>query len=124
MRARPRFILFLCLLACGGCGKEKSTSQLIDDLKASDERERTNAVRVFACSERTRTAQVVPGDDQRPQGQRDSVTAAAPPSGSGLVRRQSATDAVPALTEAAKSDRDARVREAAGIALSRIDPGK
>jgi HEAT repeat protein len=34
-----------------------------------------------------------------------------------------AKDAVPALQEAQR-DRDARVREAAGVALSRIDPEK
>jgi HEAT repeat protein len=34
---------------------------------------------------------------------------------------EQAKDAIPAL-QAAQSDRDARVRQAAGVALSRIDP--
>ena len=36
---------------------------------------------------------------------------------------EQAKDAVPAL-QAAQRDRDPRVREAAGVALSRIDPAK
>ena len=35
---------------------------------------------------------------------------------------EQAKDAIPALEKASKHDGDARVREAAGIALSRIDP--
>jgi hypothetical protein len=35
-----------------------------------------------------------------------------------------AKDAIPALEAAAKSDRDRRVRDAAGVALSRIDPAR
>ena len=36
--------------------------------------------------------------------------------------REQAKDAIPALQKAEEHDGDARVREAAGIALSRIDP--
>ena len=36
--------------------------------------------------------------------------------------REQAKDAIPALQKAEQDDGDARVREAAGIALSRIDP--
>ena len=36
--------------------------------------------------------------------------------------RDQAKDAIPALQKAEEHDGDARVREAAGIALSRIDP--
>ena len=36
--------------------------------------------------------------------------------------REQAKDAIPALQKAEENDGDARVREAAGIALSRIDP--
>ena len=38
MRVQTGWVLLLCLLACGGCGKkEKSTDELIDDLKAPQE---------------------------------------------------------------------------------------
>src|SRR5437899_12924104 len=45
MGVRKRFVLLLGLLVCGGCGTQKSTNQLIADLKAFEERERIMAVR-------------------------------------------------------------------------------
>src|SRR5260370_23766169 len=47
MRVRMRSILLLGFLVCGGCGKQKSTNQLIADLKSSEERERIIAVRLL-----------------------------------------------------------------------------
>src|SRR6516225_5597427 len=47
MRVRTRLILLLAFLVCGGCGKTKSTDQLIADLKSSHERERVVAVRLL-----------------------------------------------------------------------------
>src|SRR5712664_1988419 len=54
-----RFVLLLCLLVCGGCGKQKSTNQLIADLKSSEERDRIMAVRLLPQREGEAT-QVVP----------------------------------------------------------------
>ena len=44
---QTRLVLLLCLLACGGCGKKKSTDELIADLKSGQERERIIAVRLL-----------------------------------------------------------------------------
>ena len=59
MRVRTRFVLLLCLLACGGCGKKKSTDELIADLKSAQERERLIAVRLLP-QRKGDAAQVVP----------------------------------------------------------------
>jgi HEAT repeat protein len=107
------------LLASGGCGK-KSTDQLLEDLKSPKERDRLIAVRLLPERKGDAT-QVVPaliaalkdkGDDVR-------ISAAI---GLGYYGEQ-AKDAIPAL-QAAQRDPDARVREAAGVALSRIDPAR
>jgi hypothetical protein len=46
MRLRTGLVLLLCLLACAGCGKKKSTDQLLEDLKSSQEHERLIAIRL------------------------------------------------------------------------------
>ena len=118
MRRALRFILLLCLLACAGCGKKKSTSQLIDDLKAADERERTNAVRVLP-QRKNEAARIVPALIEALKD-KDSDVRRSAAIGLGSFGEQ-ARDAIPAL-EAAQKGRDTRIREAAGVALSRIDP--
>ncbi len=106
-------------LACGGCGTGKSTDELIADLKSGTEIEGVKAARTL------------------PRGKEDAEKVV-PALIEGLthksndVRRSSALklgefhelakDAIPALQKAEQDDGDARVREAAGIALSRIDP--
>ena len=120
MRVRKGFILLLCLLVCGGCGKQKSTNQLIADLKSSQERDRMIAVRLFQHREGDAT-QVVPALIEALKDNQGDVRWSAA-IGLGYFGEQ-AKDAVPAL-QAAQHDRDARVREAAGVALSRIDPEK
>jgi HEAT repeat protein len=119
MRIQRGWVLWLGLLACGGCGNQKSTDELISDLKSGKEEEGVNAARSLPRG-KDDAAKVVPAliDALKHKGQD--------------VRRSSALklgefhdlakDAVPALQEAEKGDADARVREAAGIALSRIDP--
>ncbi len=120
MRVRIRFVLLLCLLACGGCGKQKSTDQLIADLKSSQERDRIIAVRLLQLREGD-GAQVVPAlIDALKDKQVDVRWSAA--IGLGYFGEE-AKDAIPALQEAQR-DRDPRVREAAGVALARIDPDK
>ena len=59
MRLRASFVLLLCLLACGGCGKQKSTAELIADLKSPQERDRVIAVRLLQQREAD-AAEVVP----------------------------------------------------------------
>jgi HEAT repeat protein len=118
MRGRRWFVLLLCLLACGGCGKSKSTDDLIADLKSSQEGDRLKAVRLL--QQRTGdAAKVVPAmiEALKDKGGDIRLSAAI---GLGYFGEQ-AKDAIPAL-QAAQGDRDARVREAAGVALSRIDP--
>ncbi len=118
MRVRTCFVLLLCLLACAGCGKEKSTSELITDLKSSEEKDRIIAVRTLP--QRTGdAAQVVPALIEALKDKDGDVRHSAA-LGLGSFGEQ-AKDAIPAL-QAAQHDRDARVREAAGIALKRIDP--
>jgi HEAT repeat protein len=119
MRVRIRFVLLLCLLACGGCGK-KSTAQLIEDLKSPQERDRIIAARLLP-QRKGDAAQVVPAliEALKDKGSDIRLSAAI---GLGYFGEQ-ARDAIPAL-QAAQRDHDARVREAASVALNRIDPAK
>jgi HEAT repeats len=120
MRVRMRFILLPCLLACVGCGGcgGKSTDQLIEDLKSSQDREQTIAVRTLPRRKGDR-ARVIPALIEalksRDEGIRQDAAI-----GLGSFGEQ-AKDAIPALQEAQR-DPDVRVREAVGVALSRIDP--
>jgi HEAT repeat protein len=120
MRVRTRFVLLLCLLACGGCGREKSTGELVQDLKSGQEKERVIAVRLLQQREGD-AAQVVPALIEALKDKQGDVRWSAA-IGLGYFGEE-ASDAIPAL-QAAQSDRDARVREAAGVALSRIDPAQ
>jgi HEAT repeat protein len=121
MRARANWGLFLCLLACGGCGKEKSTNELIGDLKSPQERDRVIAARTLP-KHHGDAAQVVPAliedlkTNKDGEGRRDAAI------GLGSFGEQ-AKEAIPAL-QAALRDKDARARKAAATALSRIDPEK
>jgi len=120
MRVQTAFVLLLCLLACGGCGKEKSTDELIGDLKSTQEGDRIKAVRLLP-QRKGDAAQVVPALIEALKDKDGDVRWSAA-IGLGYFGEQ-AKDAIPAL-QAAQRDRDARVREAAGVALSRIDPEK
>jgi HEAT repeat protein len=118
MRVRTRLLLLLCLLACG-CGK-KSTDQLLQDLKGADERDRLIAVRTLQHRQGD-AAKVVPAMIEALKNKAVDIRWSAA-IGLGYYGEQ-AKDAIPAL-QAAQKDRDARVREAAGVALSRIDPAQ
>ena len=60
IRVKTSMVLLLCLLACGGCGKEKSTDELITDLKSSSqEKERMKAARLLPQGQAD-AAKVVP----------------------------------------------------------------
>lgn len=120
MRARTGLLLLLGLLVCGGCGKKKSTDQLIEDLKSSEERDRLIAVRLLQ-QRKGDAEQVVPALIEALKDKEDDVRLSAA-IGVGYFGDE-ARSAIPAL-QAAQKDRDARVREAAAVALSRIDPAR
>jgi HEAT repeat protein len=119
MRVQTGLVLLLCLLACGGCGNQKSTDELITDLKKSKGTKATVAARSLPGG--TGDAEkVVPAliEGLRHSAQEVRRSAAVKLGAFG----EQAKDAIPALQKAEEVDGDARVREAAGIALSRIDP--
>ena len=118
MRVQIGFVFLVCLLGCAGCSKEKSTDELIGDLKSSQERDRLIAVRLLPQHKRDAT-QIVPALIEALKDKEGDIRVSAA-IGLGLFGDQ-AKAAIPAL-QAAQRDRDARVREAAGVALSRIDP--
>jgi HEAT repeat protein len=117
MSARAHLVVLVCLLACG-CGKEKSTDQLLEDLKSSQDRDRLLAVRTLP-ERKGNAAKVVPALIEALKDRQNDVRISAAIS-LGPFGEQ-ARDAIPAL-QAALRDRDARVRNAASTALSRIDP--
>ena len=122
MRVRTCLVLLLCLLACGGCGKTKSTDELITDLKSpqAPAKDRIVAVRLLP-QRKGDAARVVPALTEALKDNDDDIRCSAA-IGLGYFGEQ-AKDAVPAL-QAAQGDSDVRVREAAGVALSRIDPAR
>jgi HEAT repeat protein len=119
MHVRRCCVLLLCVLACGGCGKQKSTAQLLDDLKGPLERDRLIAVRLLPQRQED-AAQIIPALIEALKDEEDDIRMGAA-WGLGSFGEQ-AKDAIPALEQATQSDRDARARKAAGLALSRIDP--
>jgi HEAT repeat protein len=112
-------VLWFGLAACAGCG-QKSTDELISDLKSpqAPELDRVAAVRLLPQHKGDAT-RVVPALIEALKDAEDDVRWSAA-IGLGYFGDQ-AKDAVPAL-QAARNDSDIRVREAAGAALSRIDP--
>lgn len=117
-RARKRWVLLLCLLVCGGCGKTKSTDELIADLQSAEERDRIVAVRLLP-ERKGDAAKIVPAMIECLKDKQGDVRLSAA-IGLGTFGEE-ATSAIPEL-QAAEKDRDARVRRAASVALSRIDP--
>ena len=117
MRVQTGSVLLLCLLACGGCSKGKSTDELIADLKSGKADAGINAARSLPQCE---AEKVVPAliEALRHRSQDIRRSAAVKLGGFG----EQAKDAIPGLQKAAEHDGDGRVREAAAIALSRIDP--
>ena len=120
MRVKTSIVVSLCLLAGAGCGK-KSTDQLIQDLSSPNERDRIIAVRLLPQREED-AAKVVPALIKALTGKQGGDLRWSAAIGLGYFGEQ-AKEAIPAL-QAAQHDRDARVREAARVALSRVDPSK
>jgi HEAT repeat protein len=117
MRVQTGLVLSICLLACGGCSKQKSTDELIADLKSGTEIEGVIAARTLPQGE---AEKVVPALIEALRHRSNDTRRSAAIKLGGF--RELAKDAIPALQKAEQVDGDARVREAAGIALSRIDP--
>ena len=109
---------WLGLLICAGCGKTKSTDELIADLKSGQERDRIIAVRLLP-QQKVDAAKIVPAMIECLKDKQGDVRLSAA-IGLGSFGEE-ARLAIPEL-QAAENDRDARVRRAAGVALSRIDP--
>jgi HEAT repeat protein len=119
MRARTCVVLLLCLSACGGCGKsQKSTDELLVDVKGSQEKERLVAVRLLP-QHNGDAARVVPALIEALKDKEGDVRRSAA-IGLGSFGEQ-ARDAIPAL-QAVLGDRDTRIREAARNAIRKIDP--
>jgi HEAT repeat protein len=118
MYVRTHFFLLLCLLVFAGCSKAKSTDELIADLKSDQERDRIIAIRLLP-QRNAEADKVVPAMVECLADKQDDVRLSAA-IGLGTLG-ENAKPAIPGL-QAAERDRDARVRRAAGVALSRIDP--
>jgi HEAT repeat protein len=103
-----------------GCGGEKTTPGLIADVKSPQEKDRLIAVRLLGQRKGDAPA-VVPALIEALTDKEGDIRRSAAIGLGGLG--ESAKEAVSAL-RAAQKDRDARVREAATMALSRIDPGR
>jgi HEAT repeat protein len=110
--------LVLFFLACSGCGQKKSTNELVAELKSGQERDRIVAVRLLQ-NRKGDPAQVVPALIAALKDKTSDVRWSAA-IGLGYFGAE-AREAIPALQDA-QHDRDPRVREAAGVAISRIDP--
>ncbi len=117
---RARLLFALLLLPWCGCGKGKSTGDLLADLNSGQERERIAAVRLLPDRKKD-AAHVVPALMESLKD-KDSDVRRGAALGLGSFA-DAAEQAIPAL-QAARTDPDARVREAATIALSRIDPAR
>jgi HEAT repeat protein len=118
MRARTCFVIWIGSLVCAGC-KTKSTDELIGNLKSGQARERIAAVRLLP--QRQEATRVVPALIGSLKDKVADVRWSAA-IGLGYYGIQ-AKEAIPAL-QVAEKDRDARVREGARMALSRIDPNQ
>jgi HEAT repeat protein len=119
MRIRIGLLLVLGSLVCG-CSREKSTDELIRDLDSSQEKDRIVAVRLLGAREGD-AARIVPALVKALKSKESDVRWSAAID-LGYFGEQ-ATEAIPVLKEA-EHDHDARIREAASVALHRIDPAK
>ena len=119
MHVPIRFILLLCLLLIVGCGKaQKSTDELIADLKSRHEKDRIIAVRLLP-ERKAEAAKIVPAMIESLKDKETDVrlSAAIGLGSFGDEARIAIRD-----LQGAQKDADVRVRRAAGTALSRIDP--
>jgi HEAT repeat protein len=121
MRVHTGLVLFVCLLACSGCNNGKSTDELIADLKSGREIDGVKAARTLPRG-KDNAEKVVPALIEALTHKSNDVRRSAALKLGEF--KELAKNAIPALQKAEQGDGDARVREAAGIALSRIDPAQ
>ena len=100
---------------------EKSTPELVRDVKSPQDKDRLIAVRLLGLRKGD-AATAVPALTEALKDKENDVRLSAA-IGLGYFGDR-AKDSIPLLQDAEKKDRDARVREAAGVALSRIDPSR
>lgn len=118
MRLHMLFLLLVGLTICVGCGRAKSTDELLTAVRSGSERERIIAVRLLP-DRKADAAKVVPALIECLRDKQGDVRLSAIV-GLGTFGAE-AKEAVPELQTLAR-DRDARLRRAAVTALSRIDP--
>ncbi len=117
MGKRTALLLMFCVLMYGGCGKkEKSTAELLADLKSGEDRDRLIAVRLLPYRQDD-AAEVVPALIEALKDKAADIRLGAAV-GLGSFGDK-AKDAIPAL-KLLDHDSDPRVRAAATKALSRI----
>ena len=97
MHARKCSVFLVCMLACGGCSKKKSTGELLDDLKGPLERDRLIAVRLLPQRQED-ADQIIPALIEALKDEGDDIRMAAA-WGLGSFGEQ-AKDAIPALERA------------------------
>ena len=120
MRAYLWLLLLICSLISLGCGKEKTTAELIGDLKSQQGKEKLTAARLLPEHEGD-AAQAIPALIEALKD-KDSHVRRSAAIGLGQLGAE-AKEAIPAL-QSLQRDHDARIREAASTALFRIDPTK
>jgi len=112
--------LFLGALSISGCSKGPSTDDLIDDLSSGEELDRIKAVRWL--QQRTQEGEkVVPA---LIGSLKDTDVDVRWGAAIGLGYFGAEAESAVAALEEAQHDQDARVREAARVAISRIRAGK
>jgi HEAT repeat protein len=118
MRKLVFFVMLISVSGCGGCSGAKSTDELVVDLKSGSPGDRIKAVRLLQ-QRKNDPDHVVPALIEAFKDKDADVRLSAA-IGLGYFGDQ-AKDAIPTL-QVAQRDPDKRIREAAGNALSRIDP--
>src|SRR5438552_693164 len=109
-------VMFMCVLALAGCSKAPPTDKLLEDLSSKDEGDRIKAVRWLQHRQGEAT-KIVPALIESLKDVEVDVRWSAA-IGLGYYGAD-AEKAIPAL-EKLKGDHDARVREGARVAISRI----
>ena len=115
---RQSLLAFIVILSFAGCSRGKSTDGLIGDLNSKDDSDRIKAVRLLQ-DRRGDVAKVVPAliaslKDGDADVRRSAVI------GLGYFGAE-AKSAITALEELKKNDQDRRIRDAARVAISRIE---
>jgi len=126
MRLQKNYVILTCaavlllggVLVVEGCVNNKSTTELISDLKSDQEKDRMTAVRTLPVNSEEADRVIPALIEALKDTQSDIRLSAAIKLGN---YGEKAKEAIPPLKIALK-DRDARVRTAAAKALAKIDP--